>query len=689
MNRSFLVLVFILALSFKGQAQIGQMPGGVPNSFGGRQSMPASTTGNKGTGIIDDSTKVIYGPKSTRYVLEDDVLNNRKKLYTLDTTMDEVHRFTYVQRSQNQLQDLGTLGTPIRPVFLQVPQQLGAQSGYYVFNPYAYQTKDVKYYNTKSPFTDMYIALGGNSQNILRFDMAQNINPRWNVGFNVQRFTSQKIFGTSGSADPHKLLAQNWAVVLHTNYRSKNDKYTLLAHFNNMNHSLDEQGGVLPGLEADGVTPIIYNYEGDARLRSGSTSVQGPHGWEIRNDWHAYHQYVLDKGFQLYHKFDYQSHKNFYQDDTLSLNQAVTPPGSTTPIRFYPAILGDTSRIFQLNRYNLLENQFGIKGSAQYKGSSFNYRAYLRIRNYKQSMHYNTSRTAFNDYQAFGSGLETFFGGWLGYYFPDSLSRLTVEGEFSPINITDAKARNLRIAGQFDSKLLTAGGSYISLAPTLVQQRFQSKVYFWPDATNGFKPLVNRNYLNFYGKLNIQYKKYRLQPSLDLDLLDNYVYFDSSGVRQTGQSDKVETITIVRPGLGYHFQFGKFLISGQAYYTKQTTGPEVIHMPPFFINTRIQYEFLYSKVLYIQTGVDLHYKSPYYADAYMPVTQQFYLQNTEKVEGAILADLYANLRVNRTRLFVKLTHANQGLPQAGYFVSPGFLQMRRGFSFGVDWYLFD
>ncbi|WP_460971793.1 putative porin [Spirosoma migulaei] len=673
MNRSLLVLFLMLGLVLRSLAQTGQMPGGFPGSFGGRQTMPASTTGNKGTGIIDDSTKVIYGPKSTRFVLEDDILNNRQKLYTLDTTMDEVHRFTYVQRSQNLYQDLGTLGTPIRPVFLQVPQQLGAQSGYYVFNPYAYQTKDVKYFNTKSPYTDMYIALGGNSQNILRFDMSQNINPRWNVGFDVQRFTSQKLFGTSGTNDPYKLLAQNWGLLLHTNYRSKNDKYTLLAHFNNMNHSLDEQGGVLPGLEADGTTPIVYNYTGDSRLRSGSSTVQGPHGWEIRNDWHVYHQYVLDKGFQLYHRFDYQTHKNFYQDDTLRLNQSVTPIDGSAAIRFYPTILGDTSRIFQLTRYRLLENQFGIKGNAQYKGSSFNYRAYLRIRSYNQTTHYNESRTSFNDYST--SRLETFVGGWLGYYFPDSLSRLTAEAEFG----TNTKGNLLyRLKGELESKFLTAGYSSISTNPTLMQERYQSMVFFW---RNDFRlPIFN----HAYGKLNLRYRQLRIEPSLDYYLLSNYIYFDDKATPQ--QVDG--SFSVLRTGLGYHFQLGKFLVSGQGYYTVQSRS-DVLRIPPFFMNTRIQYEFLYAKVLYIQTGIDLHYKSSYFADAYMPVTQQFYLQNTEKVEGAILADLYANLRINRTRLFVKLTHANQGLPQAGYFVSPGFLQMRRGFSFGVDWYLFD
>ena len=477
MNQRLLYLIFIICLTSTGWAQQfpgqipGQGPGGIPGGFGGRQAMPTSTTGSNSGGIIDDSTKVIYGPKSTRYVLEDDLFNNRQKLYLVDTTMDDVHRFTYVQRSHNTYQDLGSLGTPIRPVFLNVPQQLGAQSGYSVFDPYAYPTMDVKYYNTKSPFTDMYLALGGNGQNILRFNMAQNINPRWNIGFNLQRFTAEKQFGRNGNNDTYKLLAQNWGFVLHTNYKSKNEKYTLLAHFNNMNHSLDEQGGVLPGLTATDV-PIIYNYTGDPRLRSGVSSMQGPHGWEIRNDFHVYHQYVLDKGFQLYHRFDYKSHKNFYQDDTLKLNQFATYPLPGREIKtlpFYPTFTGDTSRIFQLARFRVLENQVGIKGVAQFKGASFNYRTYLRVRNYRQFTRYNETRTTFNEYAT--SRLETFVGGWMGYYFPDSLSRITAELEY-------LLGGGYRLNGQLEGKFLTAGYTSLFVNPTLLSERYQSPLFF-------------------------------------------------------------------------------------------------------------------------------------------------------------------------------------------------------------------
>ena len=166
--------------------------------------------------------------------------------------------------------------------------------------------------------------------------------------------------------------------------------------------------------------------------------------------------------------------------------------------------------------------------------------------------------------------------------------------------------------------------------------------------------------------------------------MSNYIYFDTAAVPQQAAG----SFSVLRAGLDYQVTAGRFLVAGQAYYTVQSR-TDILRTPPIFLNARLQYELLFAKVLYIQAGVDLHYKSAYFADAYTPVTQQFYLQNRQRVEGYVLADLYANLRVNRTRLFVKMSHANQGLLRPGYFVAPDFLQLRRGFAFGVDWYLFD
>ncbi len=677
--RRIAFLLFWLGCTLNGYAQFPTQ-GGAPGSFPTR---PGSSTGINGTGgringsVIDDSTKMIYGPTTTRFILESDVLNNRRKLYTVDTVLGEGHRYNFVQRSGNRLQDLGNLGTALRPVFYEEPQQIGAQTGYYVYSPYQFQTDQVRYFDTKSPFTRLYLALGGRDQNILGFDFTQNVTSRWNIGVNLRRFTSIKQFGTSGSSDPNKYAAQNWGVVAHTNYHSEDNRYTLLLHFNHMNHSAADQGGVLPTPSAvAGEDSLRYDYEGSARLSGAGTR-------ELHNDWHVYHQYVLAEGFQLYHQFDSKRQINGFSDNNLRANQLATathfypdiPASGTIPAQ--PAIRYDSSRTWQDVRSRIFENYFGIKGDYR----AFNYRTFLHVRNYAQTGTFNITKDTTNRPAQYASyqnkGTEIYLGGWLGYYFPDSTSRVTAELEY-------LLGGGYRLAGRIESKLFTAGYTSILAAPTLLQRRFRSNNFDW-DHTRDFGL---RGTQHFYGLLNLKLGNIALNPSLDYQLLTNYTYFD----RRAQAAQFKGGINVLRTGLGYGFQAGKFGISGQGYYTL-VSREDLLRQPRVFINARVQYEFLYAKVLYIQTGIDLHYKSAYYADAYMPVTQQFFLQNAQKVEGFPVMDLFANLRINRVRLFVKMAYVNQGILKKvfgpGYFVDPGYLSQRRALGFGVDWYLFD
>ena len=644
-----------------------------PGSFPGTAT-GGGRPGGSGAGVgLDDSTKVIYGPKTARFFLESDVFNNRKKLYITDTALVGTHQYEYTRRNQNLYTDLGNLGTPMRPVYYQTPTQIGQQQGYYVFSPYAFNTETVRYYDTKSPFTDMYLALGARNQNILNFDFTQNIRQRLNAGFNIQRFTSEKQFGIgSARTQTERLLAQNWGVLLHVNYRTEDERYTLLVHFNHMNHSLPEQGGSVPTKRPDG-SVLAFDYEGQSKLA-------GTLGWERRSDIHIYQQYVPAQGFQFFHRLDYQYHVNNYKDDNLVSNQAFAPG-------FYPKALFDTTRIQQDVYWKALDNTFGIKGIYTRGKSAFNYRLYYRPRFFSQTSEYNQgTRTVITkvsstqsttqvvsqlgDYS--NSKLENYVGGWLGYYFPDSLTRLTAEAEY-------LLGGGYRLQGLLESKAFTAGFTSLQAAPTLISQRFISDVYQW---TNTFGL---RRTQHAYGQFSVRYKGVTVSPGADFWLLGNYVYFDEKGLPQQNKGE----FSMFRTGLGLSYKTPRFLASTQVYYTPLNSGEGVLRVPKLFVNARVQYDFIYAKVLHIQTGIDLHYKSSYFADAYSPVTQQYRLQNDQEVEGAILADVFANMRVNRVRFFLKMSHANQGLFGPGYYVSPGFPQIQRGFCFGVDWLLFD
>ncbi len=651
-------MVFLL-LAGPASAQIPsrlpQFPGGSGSRPGGAGS--GSTGGNAGGAIIDDTTRMIYGPRTTRYFLESDVLNNRRKLFTLDTLLEGIHQYNYLDRSNNQFTDLGNLGTALRPIFYETPA-IGRQTGFNAYAPYGIATQNVRYFDTRSPYTNMYLVLGGRGQNILNFDFTQNIAPRWNVGFNIQRMTSDLQFGENGTtATANQRLVENWNFVAHTNYSSKNKKYTLLFHYNNLNHRSGDQGGIVL-TKSDSATS--NRFQGTPFLRQANSK-------EIHNDLHLYHQYVLDTAFQVYHTLDFRGQSYRYNDLNLTQNlDTIAELGRP----FYPQVYFDSLETRQTTRFRLFENQFGLKGQFSTGRSAFNYRAWLRQRIYGLTNQFNIGRFL-PDSSYRTRRFENFVGGWLGYYFPDSLTRATAELEY-------LIGRDLRLQGRLESRFLTAGYESVFASPTLLQERFISNNLQWD---NDFKL---RGTQHAYGLLNLRLGGFRLQPGLDYYLLSNYIYFDEKAVPR----QETDAFSILRTGLGWEFRSGKFSLLGQTYYTI-VSRENILRIPDLFANARIEYELLLFKKLYVLAGIEVHYRSSYKADMYMPLTQQFHLQNNTTLDRYLMAAPFANFRINRVRLFVKMTNANQDLFGRIYDASPYFPAMRRSLSFGVHWLLFD
>ncbi|WP_138990791.1 putative porin [Larkinella sp. C7] len=673
MTRFVLLRVSILLFWFTSPAW-AQLPTRLPNfpQGGNRTGGQPTTTGGAGASaggaILDDSTKLIYGPKTTRFFLESDVLNNRKALITIDTTLEGIQQTNYVNRYNNLYTDLGNLGTALRPVFYQTPV-IGSQTGLSAYGLYGYQTQNVRYFDTRSPYTNMYLVLGGRGQNIVNFDFTQNISERWNLGFNLQRMTSDVQFGgTTAVSSGTQRLAENWNFVVHSNYRSKNGKYTLLAHYNNLNHRSLDQGGVI---EPESGTSNAANP--DLELRPVLSTANSR---EIRNDLHLYHQYVLDTAFQLYNIVDFRAQSYRFTDTDITDN--LLPPDSSNLSRkpFYPRYYFDNLETRQTTLFRLIENQIGIKGQFSARGSAFNYRAWLRNRYYSLENRFNIGRLV-PDSSYKSNRLETFVGGWLGYYFPDSLTRVTAEVEY-------LLGRDFRLQGRLESRLLTAGYESVFASPTLIQNRYTSNIYQWDHEGRLATQFNLRGTQHAYGQLNLKLGKLILSPGMDYYLLTNYIYFDTAAVPQ----QLSDAFSILQTSLGWQFRAGKFTMAGQGYYTL-VSNDDVLRIPTLLANARFEYNFLLFKKLYVLAGVQFHYKSAYFADQYMPLTQQYHLQNETKLGDYIMAEPYANLRINRVRLFLKMAHANQGLFDQTYYSAPYFRTINRSFSFGVHWLLFD
>ncbi|MBB6003814.1 putative porin [Arcicella rosea] len=623
-----------------------------------------SPTGRAG---VDDSTKVIYGPTSTKYFLEEDVFNNRKKLYTIDTTIGEGHNFNFVQRYRNMYQDLGNIGTAIRPIFFQAPEQIGTMLGYDAYSLYAFKPNQVRYFNTRSPFTNLVYVTGGNTQDLLQFEFSRNVDSLWNFSVNLQRIVTNKQLVTS-STSTNKNALGHWDFMLHTNYQTKNRKYQLLAYANLSDHNSNDEGGVLP--QGRTYDLILQQGNNTAILNNAATR-------DKFYNLHLYHEYVGYKAFQVYQVLDYQTRKVQFRDPDYIANWtngfypiAYDTLGKGSRYTTNAAVTGKMKldSLYNESQYSIFEHKSGIKGF--YRG--FNYRLHLRQRFFgftNPLYNYSISRN------------ENFLGVWLNQYFKDS-TRAFAELEYL------LTGSDFKLNVEFQGKWLTIGGKAMSTSPTLVQQVTFNDGFRWDKNTTAF--VTDRGISNnmqtyhAYASASPKFGKLTLRPSVDINLINSYIYYDTlSFVKQA-----TEDIAIFRAGLGFEFRKGAFSTISQLYLTT-TTGPDLIRIPKIFANSRLAFDLLYKKKLFIQTGLELHYKSNYYADAYMPAIQQFHLQDKQMINGYLQADAFADMRINRVRLFFKFANVAQGILGNGYYAAPGFLGMGRTFGFGLQWLLFD
>ncbi|MCP9769988.1 hypothetical protein EGI22_18955 [Lacihabitans sp. LS3-19] len=598
--------------------------------------------------ILDDSTKQVYGPKSVSYILEKDVQKNYTTEYHPDTTLNLFFKSDILVRENWLHQDLGNIGTASKPILFRENTDPATKLGYNSFLLYAPKPSDFKYYNTRSPYTNLFYMQGSGGHLRLDFTHSQNINERLNFTLNLSKFNSSKQIDATTSEEK---LIDHWNYDISTNYFSKNKKYALLATFYHFNHTQNEQGGIL---KKENLSIDIQDLKSNYRKFYESEYTKGVYNTERWNNFHLYQQFVLRNGFQAFHVLDYEHQKHVYVDPDFNINSLQSSYN-------IPETTISTDSLYQNFTFKTLSNKFGVKG--RYKG--FNYLLHARQRFYQLD-------NKFSEIYKTNLKSEIFLGGSLGYYFVDSSNFLNADAEFS------ANLKNFLLNSKLSFKGLEAT-FYQSVIPVgLFYDTFDYNVIRW---NNNFKG-ISTTYINAKYKLN--FKNFEFQPEIANTLLGNYVYINQN--LKPVQTDTVINISNVILNLAY--TKNHFHISNQFIYNIHNA-KNIYKLPNVINYTNVEFNFLYAKVLRLNVGLDLFYKSKYTADAYSPILNQFYLQDNFNVWGVATIDPYVSFHINKVRLAFKLGHANQGLRYQGFYTSPYYLAMPRNFLLKVDWPLFD
>ena len=72
--------------------------------------------------ILDDTTKLVYGPTTTQYTYEHNIKYNDRHFNVIDTSIIDIHRYSHTEESEYKFQDLGTIGTAVRSVIYEPPK---------------------------------------------------------------------------------------------------------------------------------------------------------------------------------------------------------------------------------------------------------------------------------------------------------------------------------------------------------------------------------------------------------------------------------------------------------------------------------------------------------------------------------------------------------------------------------------
>ncbi|WKN33687.1 hypothetical protein PZB74_10155 [Porifericola rhodea] len=616
----------------------------------------------------ESEDSVQYGPNTTTYIYKDAFKYNRIAYDTVDTLIQFAHRYDRVESAGSKRQYLGTLGTASRPIFPIVPTISGATSGLTAYDDYVTTPEEVKYYNTLSPFSQLYLTFGGDNRNVVDVDFARNITPNWSLGAAIRTITADKQTARASRGDRR---SESYYLEFYTFYKSQNERYRLMAHFGRLNHKIDETGGVVGNPFDENLLEEYFRYNNsEIYLRDFVNQ-------EYRFNYHIYHEYALNEQLQLYHEMD-RKHQNVFW--------LYEPSSGIDPDYYFTTILRDSTFTADRIYYDEWDTELGLKG----KLAALFY-----------SVHYRMRRPSIDYVFAPDTADLELYGGFD--------LRLDLGENTSLQSGADYRStQNYRVEAAFTNPILK--GSYIRSRnlPSYMSLRYQGNHSRWE---NDFEPMGMDQ---IKGSIEYQFPFIYLRPFITLTNVNKPIYYqratsvEADSSRQAVPVQADGAAQILSPGLEFSFDFLKKMhFKGEAIYTL-TTGKasEAFAIPSIYTYGSLYYQSkLIDDKVTLQLGLDFQLTPSYLSYDYDVATQQFFTQqqiygtNNQLLDnfeapmpteiGYVVVDAFLNLKVRTAIVYVKMPYVNQGMVENGYFTTPYYVGQPRVLDLGIKWMFFD
>ncbi len=614
--------------------------------------------------FIADSIPIITDSTAVHYFTESFDNFNLGKIYPIDTLLDGIQNYDPSYKAGKYFASLGNVGLPARNLRFKPNISEGFNYVYSPMDLYTYQNKDVKYYRVFQPFTEIFYAMGPKKENNFKVLLTQNISRGLNVGIDFKFINAPGIY--------QKQRSDNKNLYVTARYSTKNGRYGFIANYIHDKLITQENGG----LESD--SAFEYSLEVNRALisvnledatntyKKGSIFInqyfnigKAP---SITTDslGNKTKHHGLPLG-RLSHTLFVERKQFFYED--AKIDQA-----------FYSGLdsILNTENTFDSTRILKIENQFQWSNIGyEIHSKEMPLYMYFGIKQQHIEVADTISKQTFNHLIP-KAGISVFLF---------NSFRLKADGFYVLGDQNDGDySLNTRISQQLGSDKNNFG--QLNLRAEISKQR---PSYFYNLYRGNYLRWENEFKAENYITLQAQYVFRGIEAGVSYQKIDNFIFMD-----KTAHPNQTElTQTILTATLDYKLKYKDFTMDAHLIYQKPKSD-SLLRLPELLGSVSIYYtKSLFKDATTIQPGIEVFYNTAYFADAYMPATRSFYLQDEKKIGGAIYADIYLNFTIKNTMFFFKYQHFNAAVTGYNYFMVPHYPMQDYAIKFGLIWRFVD
>jgi hypothetical protein len=612
-----------------------------------------------------DSTAV----KSRQWTLSEDY--STEMPLPLDTAFSLFHRYRVTDKYSDFNAYPGNYGLPQYQInfFERDWQPDSYLSAYYL--PFMFTPENTLFVNTHVPFTEMKWTNGGarsKSEQTFRIRHSQNVNRFLNFGLIYD------IVYNIGQYDYQRAIDKNF--LLHGSYNG--DVYTAYFSAGINNHESEENGGIVSKDYLEGYAPedvpVLLNDLNSATSYLKNRYLMLVQRYSPGGKRDTVTGEIIKSGpITFSHIGIYEWGNRRYTDEYPSSEfyDTVMISNSETADSLFQGLLSNTLRV-----------DFAAGSTGRFRiGAGAGIRSELR--KFAQVMPGDTLAQPATVASHSSSLILT------GKVFNNIGSKFgwSASGD---LWFQGYRAGDFIIEGRIFKEFVTKSKGMITWDATGLIASYTPSFWYSSWGSNNFiwkNDLLKEFRLTAGSSLRWPERHFNLR--FNYAIVDNFTYMGDDAM----PSQYGEGLSIVSLSLRKDFILWKLHLDNTV-LLQQSTNSDVLSLPLVAARSAFFFDHVFKFAstggeLSFQLGAEAMIHTPYYAMNYMPATGRYFSQSTTLIGNYPFVNVFLNLKVKRTRIFVMADHLNSGITGYDYFLVPGYPLNIRMIKYGLAWTFYD